>query len=57
MSWVIAIKGPILVEEVAFSDKTAVNVAILKVDDGLAFVLDMRDLFASAFAEFAMEDE
>lgn len=57
MSWVIAIEGPILVEEIAFSDKTAVNITILKVDDGLAFVLDMRDLFASTFAEFAMEDE
>lgn len=57
MPWAVAIEGSILVEQVAFGDKTTVDVAVLKVDGSLALVLDMGDFFAGSFAEFAVEDE
>lgn len=57
MAGVVAVECLVLVEEIALGDETAVNVAVSEVDYVLAFVVDMRDFFAGAFAERALEDE
>lgn len=57
MAGMVAVECSVLVEEIALRDETAVDVAVLEVDDVLAFVVDVRDFFAGAFAERALEDE
>lgn len=57
MAWVVAIEGLILIKKIAFCDQTAVDVAILEIDGGLALVLDMGDFLTGEFAECAVEDE
>lgn len=57
MARVIAIKGPVLVEEVAFGNEPTVNIAVTEVDGCLALVLDVRDLGAGTGTDGGMEDE
>lgn len=57
MAGMVAVECSVLVEEIALRDETAVDVAVLEVDDVLAFVVDVGDFFAGAFAERALEDE
>lgn len=56
MAGVITVEGAILVEEIAFGDEPAIDVAVAKVDGRLAIVLDVGHFFASAFAEGGVED-
>lgn len=57
MAGMVAVECLVLVEEIALGDETAVDVAVFEVDNVLAFVVDVRDFVAGAFAERALEDE
>lgn len=46
MAWVVAVEGLILIEQVAFCDEAAIEVAIFKIDGCIAFMLDMADFLA-----------
>ncbi|KAL8894858.1 MAG: hypothetical protein Q9207_008387, partial [Kuettlingeria erythrocarpa] len=53
---VITVKGAILVEEIAFGNEPAIDVAIAEVDGCLAIVLDVGHFFTGAFAESGVKD-
>ncbi len=57
MARVIAVEGLILVKKIAFSDKAAVDVAILQVNICLSFMLDMSDFLPSPLAQGPVEDQ
>ena len=57
MAWVIAVEGLVLVKEITFRDKATVDVAVLQVNGGLPFMLDMSDFFSSPRAEGPVKDQ
>ena len=57
MARVIAVERLILVKKIAFSDKAAVDVAILQVNICLSFMLDMSDFLSSPLAQGPVEDQ
>lgn len=56
VTWMIDIKGSVLVEEITFCSKAAVNVAIIKVDGCLAVVLNVRDFITVTITNGPMVD-
>lgn len=57
MTWMVAIKGLVLVKKVTFCDKAAVDVAVLKVNCCLSFMLDMFDFLSSPLAKGPVKDQ
>ena len=56
MAWMIAVEGLVLVKEIPFSDKTAIDIAILQVNGCLSLMLDMSDFLSSPLTEGSVED-
>ena len=54
---VIAIKGAVLVQQVAFCDKTGIDIAVFQVDRLLSCVQNVWDLLASVLTHGALEDK
>ena len=57
MTRVITIEGAVLVQQVAFCDKTGIDVAVFQVNGLLSCVQNVWDLFAGVLAHGALEDE
>ena len=57
MTWVIRVERPIPIEQVILRYKSAVYIAILKVDGMVSIMLDMRNLFAGKFTDRSLEDK
>lgn len=51
MAWMVAIKCLVLVKKVTFCDKATVDVAVLKANSCLSFMLDMFDFLSSPLAK------
>lgn len=57
MAWMVAIKCLVLVKKVTFSDKATVDVAVLKVNSCLSFMLDMFDFLSGPLAKGSVKNQ
>ena len=57
MTWVVRIERPISIEQVILCYKSAVYIAVLKVDGMVSIMLDMRNLLAGKFTDRSLEDK
>ena len=57
MTWMIAVKGLVLVKEIIFRDKAAVDVTLFQVNCCLSLMLNMSHFLSCPLAKGSMEDQ
>ena len=57
MAWMIAVKGLVLIEEITFGDKAAVDVALFEINGCLSLMLNMSHFLSCPLAKGSVEDQ
>ena len=57
MAWMIAVEGLVLVKEITFRDKAAVDVTLFEVNGCLSLMLDMSHFLSCPLAKGSVKDQ